>query len=171
MPLYALMLAQPHQRLVHLALYCTLTLQKCFLCKACRTALQHNESLALWLLLRVYFRSSRPCFSAACCLRLACRLHPPPTLCCAVQARRLLDSPAFFAAGAALYSVLLLAWLRCGALGAALAALRACSPLPSVGRVAAAFLQPEATTLAWLHLLLLDLFQARWSPATSAAAH
>ena len=65
------------------------------------------------------------------------------------------------------------------------AALRACSPLPSVSflltstrpyaskfslsgacalqmaRVGAAFLQPEVTTLAWLHLLLLDLFQAR----------
>ena len=82
-----------------------------------------------------------------------------------MQARRLLDSPAFFAAGAALYTVLLLTWLQCGALDAALATLRACSPLPSVGRVAAAFLQAEATALTWLHLLLLDLFQARWSPA------
>ncbi len=57
--------------------------------------------------------------------------------------------------------MLLLTWLQRGALDAALAALRACAPLPSVGRVAAAFLQAEVTALAWLHLLLLDLFQAR----------
>ena len=88
----------------------------------------------------------------------------PRLFCCTLQARRLLDSPAFFAAGAALYTVLLLAWLQCGALEAALAALRACSPLPNMARVAAAFLKAEVTTLAWLHLLLLDLFQARWSP-------
>ena len=31
--------------------------------------------------------------------------------------------------------------------------------------IAAAFLKAEVTTLAWLHLLLLDLFKARWSPA------
>ena len=49
-----------------------------------------------------------------------------------MQARRLLDSPAFFAAGAAVYCLLLLSWLQCGALDAALATLRTCSPLPSV---------------------------------------
>ena len=49
-----------------------------------------------------------------------------------MQARRLLDSPAFFAAGAAAYCILLLTWLQCGALDEALATLRTCSPLPSV---------------------------------------
>ena len=33
-----------------------------------------------------------------------------------------------------------------------------------VARVAAAFMRAEVTALAWLHLLLLDLFQARWIP-------
>lgn len=38
-----------------------------------------------------------------------------------------------------------------------------------MGRVAAAFLQAEVTTLAWLHLLLLDLFQARCAPLSLIA--
>ncbi|KAK9845335.1 hypothetical protein WJX81_003690 [Elliptochloris bilobata] len=76
-------------------------------------------------------------------------------------AKRLLNSPAVFATGAAAHTALLLSWLQSGALAVVLAALRSCSPLPSMGRVTAAFLQAEVTALAWFHLLLLDLFQAR----------
>jgi hypothetical protein len=89
--------------------------------------------------------------------------------------QQLLGSGPVLAAGAALYGVLLAAWnplpqlaavVRAAAasVGAAAAsggadALRA--SLPSMPAFAALFTASEVTVVAWVHLLLLDLLQAR----------
>lgn len=76
--------------------------------------------------------------------------------------RRLLASPVPFAAAAALYAVLLAAWAPLGRLWAiAAASAFSAGGLPDVTTFAAAFSAPEATALAWVHLVTLDLFQAR----------
>ena len=67
MPLYALMLAQPHQRLVHLALYCTVTLHSVVLAEGLPyyvTTLQVNSSLVLRR-----FLHANLCFDRASCWR------------------------------------------------------------------------------------------------------
>lgn len=92
--------------------------------------------------------------------------------------QRLLSGPALFTAAAALYGLLLAMWRPLPAIaavvqGAAAAvgaaagsaggvgeALRAA--LPSMPAFAALFGSPEITALAWVHLVLLDLLQARW---------
>lgn len=89
--------------------------------------------------------------------------------------QRLLGSGSVFAAGAALYGVLLAAWnplpqlaavvraaadaVTAAAAGGGANALRA--SLPSMPAFAALFTAPEVTVVAWIHLLLLDLLQAR----------
>jgi hypothetical protein len=76
--------------------------------------------------------------------------------------RRLLASPAPFAIAAALYAVLLAAWGPLGRLWAIATAFAFTNGgLPDVTAFAAAFSAPESTALAWLHLVTLDLFQAR----------
>lgn len=52
------------------------------------------------------------------------------------------------------------AW-QAGALAAIVDAVRASSPLPDAAALADIFRQPGLTAMAWLHLLLLDLLQAR----------
>ncbi|BDA45445.1 probable protein ABA DEFICIENT 4, chloroplastic [Coccomyxa sp. Obi] len=76
-------------------------------------------------------------------------------------AQRLLRPAKFFVTVAALYVVLLAAWLPhdvfriCGEI------IRSCRPLPDVWKLGAMFESAHITVLAWLHLLLLDLYQAR----------
>ena len=78
----------------------------------------------------------RGCGTLQLCVAVCHPGGPPQRVCDAgaarAQARRWLESPALLALGAAAYVALLLAWARCGALDAVGAALRACSPLPSV---------------------------------------
>lgn len=92
--------------------------------------------------------------------------------------QRLFSTPALFTVAAALYALLLAMWrplpaIAAVAQGAAAAvtaaagssggweqALRAA--LPSMPAFAALFGSPEITALAWVHLVLLDLLQARW---------
>lgn len=75
--------------------------------------------------------------------------------------QRLLGSDAFFLLAAAVYAAHLWLW---GALPALLAVARAswsAGALPSVAAFATCFHSPPLTALAWLHLVMLDLFQAR----------
>ncbi|EFN55916.1 hypothetical protein CHLNCDRAFT_52198 [Chlorella variabilis] len=87
--------------------------------------------------------------------------------------QRLLGSGPVFLAGAVLYGLLLATWNPLPQLAAAVqgaaagvggagvaASLRAA--LPSMPAFAALFSTPEITVLAWVHLVLLDLLQARW---------
>ena len=93
--------------------------------------------------------------------------------------QRLLGSGPVFLAGAVLYGLLLATWNPLPQLAAAVqgaaagvggagvaASLRAA--LPSMPAFAALFSTPEITVVAWVHLVLLDLLQARWgSPAAA----
>ncbi len=92
--------------------------------------------------------------------------------------QRLFSTPALFTAAAALYALLLAMWrplpaiaavvqgaasaiaAAAGSAGGPAQALRAA--LPSMPTFAALFGSPEITALAWVHLVLLDLLQARW---------
>eukprot|EP00887_Chlorella_sp_A99_P001779 scaffold19.g1779.t1 len=76
--------------------------------------------------------------------------------------RRVLGSPLFYLSAAALYATLLVAWRHllspvweAAAAGAAAAAAGA---LPDVAAFAALFARPAVTAVAWVHLLLLDLW-------------
>jgi hypothetical protein len=89
---------------------------------------------------------------------------------------KLLAAGPVLAAGAALYCLLLAAWDPLPQLGTVLssaaAAIRAAAAsgasaqglraaLPSMPAFAALFSSPQITVVAWVHLLLLDLLQAR----------
>ncbi|KAL4451494.1 hypothetical protein ABPG75_007156 [Micractinium tetrahymenae] len=91
--------------------------------------------------------------------------------------QRLLSGTALLLAAAALYVLLLLLWaplpqlagVASDAVAAVAAAARAGAPAaawraaqPSMPAFAALFGRPEVTALAWVHLVLLDLVQARW---------
>ncbi len=91
--------------------------------------------------------------------------------------QRLLSGTALLLAAAALYALLLLLWaplpqlagVASDAAAAVASAARAGAPAaawraaqPSMPAFAALFGRPEVTALAWVHLVLLDLFQARW---------
>ena len=92
--------------------------------------------------------------------------------------QRLFSTPALFTAAAALYALLLAMWQPLPAIAAAVqgaaAAVTAAAgstggwaqglraALPSMPAFAALFGSPEITALAWVHLVLLDLLQARW---------
>ncbi|PRW20864.1 hypothetical protein C2E21_8564 [Chlorella sorokiniana] len=92
--------------------------------------------------------------------------------------QRLFNTPAIFTAAAALYALLLAMWQPLPAIAAvvqgAAAAVAAAAgsaggpaqalrtALPSMPAFAALFGSPEITALAWVHLVLLDLLQARW---------
>lgn len=77
----------------------------------------------------------------------------------------MLGGKLFFPAAAAVYAALLGAWahllppawqaLRSGATAAA------AGSLPDVAAFASLFATPAVTVVTWVHLLLLDLFQAR----------
>lgn len=91
--------------------------------------------------------------------------------------RRLLGTPAILTLAAALYAALLAMWQPLPAIAAvvngALAAARGAvgaggglgaalqQALPSMPAFAGLFGSPEITALAWVHLVLLDLVQAR----------
>lgn len=60
------------------------------------------------------------------------------------------------------YAVLFWQAWQGGALAAIADAVRASSPLPDAAALAGVFRTPVLTAMAWLHLLLLDLLQARW---------
>ena len=92
--------------------------------------------------------------------------------------RRLFGSNAFFVLAAALYAALLGAWAPLlaplasvvqgaaagvnAAVGAGSIAAALRLGMPSMPAFAALFASPHATALAWVHLVLLDLLQARW---------
>jgi hypothetical protein len=75
--------------------------------------------------------------------------------------KRLMTSrlPVFLAG--VFYIALLVLWSPLGRLWSIMAASCVSSALPSVLVFAQVFSQPEATALAWVHLVTLDLFQAR----------
>lgn len=90
--------------------------------------------------------------------------------------QRLLSGTALVLAAAALYALLLLLWaplpqlagVASDAAAAVAAAARAGAPAaawraaqPSMPAFAALFGRPDVTALAWVHLVLLDLVQAR----------
>lgn len=90
--------------------------------------------------------------------------------------QRLFSTPALFIVAAALYGLLLLTWNPLPALGAVAAAAADAvqgvaaaggtvnawrAAMPSMPAFAALFGAGEVTALAWVHLVLLDLFQAR----------
>ncbi|CAL8470955.1 g10497 [Coccomyxa elongata] len=76
-------------------------------------------------------------------------------------AQKLLRPATFFIAVAALYVVLLAAWVPHDVLRICGENIRSCRPLPDVWKLGAMFKSAHITVLAWLHLLLLDLYQAR----------
>lgn len=86
--------------------------------------------------------------------------------------RRLMSTAGLLTAAAGLYALLLLAWdplpALAGVVRPAAAALQAQgaggglrAALPSMPAFAALFKSPQITALAWVHLVLLDLVQAR----------
>lgn len=98
--------------------------------------------------------------------------------------QRLLSGTALLLAAAALYGLLLLLWaplpqlagVASDAAAAVAAAARAGAPAaawraaqPSMPAFAALFGRPDVTALAWVHLVLLDLWQARWVPHSPTA--
>jgi hypothetical protein len=77
------------------------------------------------------------------------------------QTRRLIDSPFVPLLFAVPYALLAFQAWQGGALAAVEAAVRASAPLPDAAAIGAVFREPVLTAMAWLHLLLLDLLQAR----------
>jgi hypothetical protein len=79
---------------------------------------------------------------------------------------RLLSSRAFYLAAAALHLSLLALWAPPPELWhdivVAAASPGGAGPLPDLAAFAAIVGRPAMTALAWLHLVVLDLFQARW---------
>ena len=66
-----------------------------------------------------------------------------------------------FYIAAAMYAALLVLWNPLIHFGAVFKSAALTGGLPNIINFAAAFSSPEGTTLAWLHLVTLDLFQAR----------
>jgi hypothetical protein len=85
----------------------------------------------------------------ACCPR--CRLT-----------HSVIASPVFFAATAALYGFVLWQWEALPVIWQTFQSALLRGGLPNVAAFATLFMQPATTSLTWLHLLTLDLFQARW---------
>lgn len=83
---------------------------------------------------------------------------------------RLVSSQAFFLVAAVVYALLLVAWAPLPQLWHAFSAAAATGGLPALAPFAALFARPQATALAWVHLLVLDLFQARCAPPCTRAA-
>ncbi|CAK0782465.1 hypothetical protein CVIRNUC_005701 [Coccomyxa viridis] len=77
------------------------------------------------------------------------------------QTERILKSKALFVAGATLYTALLVMWWPRGIGQLCREVYQSCTPLPNVHVLAGVFKSAHATALAWLHLLLLDIAQAR----------
>lgn len=77
------------------------------------------------------------------------------------QTRRLVDSPVVPLLLGIPYAMLLWQAWQAGALSAIADAVRASSPLPDAGSLAGIFARPPLAAMAWLHLLMLDLLQAR----------
>jgi hypothetical protein len=74
---------------------------------------------------------------------------------------RFVASERFYLAAAALYAALLALWNPLPHLWQALSAAVSTGGLPDLVAFAALFTRPQLTALTWVHLLLLDLFQAR----------
>jgi hypothetical protein len=87
---------------------------------------------------------------------------PHPYCSAPPQTRQVLESPVLPLLLGVPYALLLWQAWQAGALGAIVDAVRAAAPLPDVAALAAVFKAPTLTAMAWLHLLLLDLLQARW---------
>ena len=75
--------------------------------------------------------------------------------------KRLMSSRIPYYAAAAFYAALLGLWDPLVHLWAVFKSASLTGGLPNVVNFAASFSSPEATTLSWLHLVTLDLFQAR----------
>ncbi|KAI8474587.1 MAG: hypothetical protein J3K34DRAFT_125662 [Monoraphidium minutum] len=75
--------------------------------------------------------------------------------------RSVLESPLLPLLFGIPYAALLWQAWQGGALPAAVGALRGALPLPGADAIAVVFWDPALTAMAWLHLLLLDLLQAR----------
>lgn len=75
--------------------------------------------------------------------------------------QRLMSSRIPYYTAAAFYAALLALWDPLVHLWAVFKSAALTGGLPNVDNFAAAFSSPEATTLSWLHLVTLDLFQAR----------
>ena len=80
--------------------------------------------------------------------------HKPST-------QRLMTSHAPYYFAAALYAALFLIWSPLAQLWSIFKTAALTGGLPNITAFATTFSAPETTTLAWLHLVMLDLFQAR----------
>ena len=86
----------------------------------------------------------------------------PPTHPSTWQTRQALESPIVPLLLGIPYALLFWQAWQAGALTAIVDAVRTSAPLPDVTALAAVFKAPTLTAMAWLHLLLLDLLQAKW---------
>ena len=77
--------------------------------------------------------------------------------------RKIMGSHVPFTTAAIIYASLLVLWNPLAHVWSVIkASALATAGLPSITAFAAAFNSAEATTMAWLHLVVLDLFQARY---------
>lgn len=85
--------------------------------------------------------------------------------------QRLARSPLFTTVASAAYAALMVLWQPLPRLWAAFkAAVGTAGGLPDIAVVASVFGHRDLAALAWLHLIVLDLFQARWEADDLAEA-
>jgi hypothetical protein len=89
-------------------------------------------------------------------LLLLLRLSPPRP-----QANFLVSSPLLLVLFAVPYAILAVQAWQAGLMQPILAAVASCNPFPDTAALTAIFNCSILTTLAWLHLLLLDFVVAR----------
>ncbi|KAK9830066.1 hypothetical protein WJX72_009556 [[Myrmecia] bisecta] len=75
--------------------------------------------------------------------------------------RRIVESPLVFVGLGALYIVCWAQWAHAGLVPLLQHAVQSAQPWPQMVTIAALFQNAHLTALAWIHLLLLDLYQAR----------
>lgn len=142
----------PTQRATCLSMQCPVT--SCFILPCCVMPchafgeMPHARTATLP-------KSSTRTINRATPCRTSCPPPPHP------QTRQLVRSPFIPLLLGIPYAIILWQAWQQGTLQALAAAVQSSSPFPDPAALANVFTQPTLTAMAWLHLLLLDLLQAR----------